>query len=758
MVYVAAQGQLYGPNEERGVYRTLDGGTSWERLLYVNDLTGAAELSMDLNNPQVLYAAMWEHQRLPWQVVSGGAGSGLYKSTDGGTTWQEMTEGLPEEQGKMAISVSQSKPEKVYALIESDSNAGKGGLFVSTDAGDHWTRVSDDHRLIQRAWYYLEVFADPTNENVVYVLSATPYRSIDGGKTWEALGGTHGDYHDLWINPENPRNLCIANDGGAAISFNAGESWSTQDNMPTGQFYRLNVDNHFPYRIYAGQQDNSSVAISSREIGSSEISASSWKASAGGESAFLAFDPDDPRYVLGGSYLGTIEVLDNDAKAATNIMAAPIQYLGRPSRDMKYRFNWNAPIIWSRHEANTYYHASQHLLRTRDRGQTWEEVSPDLTRNQKDKQGNGGGPYTNEAVGAENYGTISYVVESPQEAGTIWVGTDDGYVQLTRDGGESWTNVTPKGLQESLVNAIEVSPHDPATAYIATTRYKFNDLTPRIFRTTNYGKSWTDITGKLPYGAYTRVVREDTERKDMLFAGTEAGIFVSFDGGGAWEPFNLNLPRTPITDLMVAHDDLVVATSGRAFWVLDDLEVLRQYDGAEDELTLHTPAPVTLVSGRSALDSSDPDFDGTGSLEGVNPATGAVLYYFLPESEDSTALTLTVTDATGEVVRTLSSEKDENFQAYGGGPPADPALPTAEGLQPFRLGSSLPYAHGRSQCLHRGQLSRPPRRTGCLHAEPGPRCTACYRGSGGQAQPELRPDRRRLRGLPRLHAPGGGRG
>ncbi len=683
VVYVAAQGQLFGPNEERGVYRSTDGGTTWERLLYVNDLTGAAELSMDLNNPQVLYAAMWEHQRLPWQVVSGGEGSGLYKSTDGGTTWTEMTEGLPEEKGKMAISVSQSNPNKVYALIESDSNAGKGGLFVSTDAGDSWTRVSDDHRLIQRAWYYIEVFADPTNENVVYVLSATPYRSIDGGKTWEGLDGTHGDYHDLWINPDNPRNLCIANDGGAAISFNYGDTWSTQDNMPTGQFYRINVDNSFPYRIYGGQQDNTSVAISSRELGSSGISSSSWKASAGGESAFLAFDPDDPRYVLGGSYLGTIEVLDNRSGASTNIMAAPIQYLGRPSSDMKYRFNWNAPIIWSRHEANTYYHGSQILLRTRDMGKSWEEASPDLTRNQKDKQGNGGGPYTNEAVGAENYGTISYITDAPEEAGVIWVGTDDGYVQLTRDGGKNWTNVTPKGLEECLVNAIEVSPHDPATAYIATTRYKFNDLTPRIFKTTNYGKSWTDITGNIPTGAYTRVIREDTERRDLLFAGTEAGVYVSFDGGKAWEKFNLNLPVTPITDLMVAHDDLIVATSGRAFWVLDDLELVRQYQQPAGKMKLYTPVPVTLVNSGSALDGSDPDFDGTHALEGVNPATGAVLYYYLPESKDSTEVTLTIKNAQGDVVRILRSNKDTDAEVYGGGPPADPSLPDAAGLNRF---------------------------------------------------------------------------
>ncbi|NNE29328.1 MAG: glycosyl hydrolase, partial [Saprospiraceae bacterium] len=458
VVYVAAQGALYSPSEERGIYKSMDGGKTWKKTLFINKNTGCSELSMDAKNPNILYAAMWHHQRVPWKVISGGSGSGLYKSTDGGETWNTIHEGLPEEKGKMAIAVAPSNSDKVYALIESDSNKDLGGLFVSNNAGKSWSRISDDNRLTQRSWYYIEVFVDPVNENMVYVLSAPCLRSMDGGKSWDRITGTHGDYHDLWINPDNPKNLCIANDGGAAISFNRGKSWSTQSNMPTAQIYRVNVDNHFPYRIYGGQQDNSSIRISSRQLGSWGIQQQSWEPSAGGESAFLAFDPDNPRYVLGGSYLGTIEVLDTEAGAGTNIMAAPIQYLGMEAREMKYLFNWNAPIIWSQHEPNTYYHAAQYLLRTRDMGQTWEEVSPDLTRNQDDKQGNGGGPYTNEAVGAENYGTISYVAESQHEKGVIWTASDDGLVQLTKDGGENWTNVTPKGMQECLVNAIDVSP------------------------------------------------------------------------------------------------------------------------------------------------------------------------------------------------------------------------------------------------------------------------------------------------------------
>ena len=475
IVYVAAQGALYSPTPDRGIYKSTDGGETWDKILFVDNKTGCVELSMDMNNPHILYAAMWEHQRLPWKVISGGSGSGLYKSTDNGKTWKKIHKGLPEEKGKMAISVSRANSNKVYALVESDSNQEKGGLFVSNNAGASWTRVSKDHRLVQRAWYYIEVFADPQNENTVYVLSAPCLRSIDGGRTWQRITGTHGDYHDLWINPNNPKNLCIANDGGAAISFNHGKTWSTQANMPTAQFYRVNVDNLYPYNIYGGQQDNTSLRIANKEVRSYGITPQSWTASAGGESAFLAFDPDNPRYVLGGSYQGTINVLDTKVKASTKIMAAPHQYLGEDAKDIKYRFNWNAPIIWSKHEPNTFYHGAQYLLRTRDMGKTWEEASPDLTRNEKTKQGKGGGPYTNEAVGAENYGTLSYVVESPHEKGVIYTGSDDGLVYLTKDNGQNWQNITPKGLQECLINAVEVSPHDPATVYIATTRYKFND-------------------------------------------------------------------------------------------------------------------------------------------------------------------------------------------------------------------------------------------------------------------------------------------
>ncbi len=694
IVYVAAQGQLYGPNKERGIYKSTDGGKTWKNTLFVNELTGAVELSMDSNYPEIMYAAMWEHQRKPNIVISGGKGSGLYKSTDAGETWTELTEGLPEEKGKMAISVSPANSNKVYALIESDSDQDKGGLFVSNDAGKTWNMASGDNRLTQRAWYYIEVFTDPQDEDIVYVLSAPALRSLDGGKNWERITGTHGDFHDLWINPKNSLNMVIANDGGAAVTFDFGKTWSSQVNMPTGQFYRINTDNLFPYKIYAGQQDYSSAMIANMAVGRGGITMADFSPSAGGESAFLAFDPNNPRYVMGGSYLGTIDVLDMESKASTQVMAAPIQYLGREARNMKYLYNWNAPTLKSQHEPNTFYHGAQLLLRTRDMGVTWEEMSPDLTRDIDAKQGNGGGPYTNEAVGAENYGTLAYVIESPHEAGIFYTGSDDGYVQITRDNGESWQNITPKNLGESLVNAIEVSPHDKATVYIATTKYKFNNHTPAIYKSTDYGKTWTSINTGIPNGAFTRVVREDPSRKDLLYAGTEKGLYLSWNGGKTWKPFQLNLPKTPITDIKIHQGDLIVATSGRAFWILDDLTMLSQYEkvattsnshnGQNYKMKLYKPNDALNGSWYSPMSGNTDKFDGTNTLTGVNPANGMVLYYELPKINDSTSITMDILDAAGKSVRSFSSEKDKNYKAHnGGGPSPAPVLPKKEGLNRF---------------------------------------------------------------------------
>lgn len=689
IIYVAAQGAMHGATQERGIYQTTDGGISWKKILYVDENTGCADLSMDKNNPRILYAAMWDYRRLPWQIRSGGKGSGLYKSTDGGQTWNKIEKGLPKEMGKMGISVSGANSNKIYALIESDTQKEEGGLFVSDDGGKNWSRISKDHRLVQRAWYYIEVFADPQNENTVYVLNSPGLKSIDGGRTWTNISGTHGDFHQLWINPLNNKNMIISNDGGAAITFNGGKVWSTQNNQPTGQFYRVNADNLFPYNLYGGQQDNTSVMIASRNTAGFAIGDKNWFYSAGGESAFIAFNPNDPRYVMGGSYQGTIQVQDKLTGEDKPIMIAPIQYQSLQPKDMKYRFNWNAPIICSQHDSNTFYHGGNCLFRTANMGRSWEVVSGDLTRHDTAHMGISGAPYTNEGAGGENYCTLSYIAESPHERGVIWTASDDGVLSLTRDDCKTWSNVTPAGLEECLINCIEISPHDKATAYIAATRYKFNDFTPALYKTINYGKSWIRINTGIPYGAYTRTVREDDSRKDLLYAGTETGFYISYDGGLSWVQLQLNLPITPITDLKVHKGNLLAATMGRGFWILDDLNVLRQYNRSrsKNDCMMYTPADAYRVSGASALDRVVEDEDDNFQVEaasGTNPSTGVVLYYQLPEKIDSAAnIILDILDEQGRLVRHYSSKEQPGFVSFPGGPPADLLLPKKVGLNRF---------------------------------------------------------------------------
>lgn len=688
VVYVAAQGALHGPNPERGIYKSTDGGTTWRKVLYVDANTGCADLSLDMNNPRILYAAMWDHRRLPWEVRSGGKGSGLYKSTDGGETWTRMSKGLPAELGKMSIEVSRANSEKVYALVESDTEKEQGGLFVSYDAGDNWTRISKDHRLVQRAWYYIEVFADPQQENTVYVLNSPGLKSTDGGRTWTNIRGTHGDYHQLWINPKNSQNMIVSNDGGAAVTFNGGDIWTTQNNQPTAQFYRVNADNLFPYNLYGGQQDNTSVKIASRTTGWGGIGERDWSYSAGGESAFLAFDPNNPTQVMGGSYQGTVELRDINSKEGVGIMVSPIQYQALQPKDMKYRFNWNAPIIWSRHEPNTWYHAGNILFKTSNGGKTWKAVSPDLTRNDKSKQGMSGTPYTNEGAGGENYGTLAYVLESPLEKGVIYTGSDDGLLQLTRDGGNTWTNITPPGLDECLVNCIEVSPHDKATVYIATTRYKVNDFTPSLLKSSDYGKTWSRINSNIPYGAFTRCLREDDVQKGLLYCGTETGFYVSWDDGNNWKQLQMGLPITPITDLKVHKGDLLAATMGRSFWILDDLNMLRQYANRAPKGSMHlyTPEDAVRVFASSPLDApgNDPAGKPRAAFSGTNPASGIVFYYQLPDSlKKDEELTLEIMDSKGGLVRKYSSKEDPEFKSYPGGPSADPVLNTNHHLNRF---------------------------------------------------------------------------
>ncbi len=686
-IYVAVQGALNGPSPERGIYQSTDGGNTWKNILFVNDSTGCSDLSMDQNNPRILYAAMWEHHRLPWEVKSGGPGSGLFKSTDGGLSWQKLEQGLPAEKGKMAIEVSRSNPDKVYALVESDTHKEQGGLFVSNDAGASFNRISKDHRLTTRAWYYIELAVDPQNENVVHVLGAEWVKSIDGGATWNNLSTAHGDYHQLWINPSNPSNMVMADDGGASISFNGGKTWSSLDNQPTAQLYRINADNLFPYQVYAGQQDNTSLLIESRNTWGGAITERNWFYSAGGESAFLAFDPDSPRYVMGGSYQGTIELVDQQAKEGKGVMVVPLQYQSLEAKNMRYRFNWNAPVIYSKRE-RAFYHAGNRVFKTTDMGKSWTVFSPDLTRHDSSKLGRGGRPYTNEGAGGENYATISYLMESPLEKGVFYSGSDDGLVHVTRDNGNTWTNITPPGMPEALVNSIEVSPHDKATVYIACTRYKMNDLTPMLYRSNDYGKTWIRINNGIPVGAYTRVVREDDKVPGLLYAGTETGLYISWDNGQGWTKLQLGLPITPVTDLKLHKDNLIASTMGRSFWILDDLYMVRNRTPLLDSTraALYGPAQVYRLSGGSSLNNPSAHDDAkplTAVGGGVNAPTGAVFYYQLPAKSDSGRISLEIQDEKGLTVRRYVDTADKKFVSFAGGPSPDPLLPRKTALNRF---------------------------------------------------------------------------
>ncbi len=684
IVYVAAQGAIHGASAERGVYKSIDGGKTWTKTLYVDDNSGCVDLSMDMNNPRILYAAMWDYRRLPWEVRSGGKGSGLYKSTDGGDTWEKIQNGLPKELGKMSVAVSQANSNKIYLVVESDSEKEQGGLFVSNDAGKSWNRISKDHRLVQRAWYYIEATADPVDENTVYVLSSPAIKSTDGGKTWQNFRAPHGDYHQLWINPNNNKNMIVSNDGGAAVSFNGGKTWSTENNQPTAQFYRVNADNLFPFNLYGGQQDNTSVRIASFSTSRGGITDRDWAPSAGGESAFLAFDPNNPRYVMGGSYQGTIGVLDTKTNDEVSVMVAPIQYQSLQPKDMKYRFNWNAPIVRSMHE-DAYYHAGNILFKTTDLGKSWKAISPDLTTHDTSKMGMSGTPYTNEGAGGENYCTIAYVIESPHEKGVIYTGSDDGLVHITKDGGATWTNITPEGVRGALVNSIEVSPFDKATAYIAVTKYKFNDFTPLLYKTTDYGKTWTKLVDGIPYGAFVRVVREDNAVKNLLYAGTETGFYISYNGGLNWKQLQLNLPIVAINDLKLHQDKLLAATQGRAFWILDDLTPFRKAASTiNDAFSLLPVSNVFRIDIGSPLDRQFGEEENPLKINTtmVNPASGAVIYYHIQNKDSVKKLSIEVLDAANNVVRTYYSEKSK-LATSNNSSESDPKVEIRTGLNRF---------------------------------------------------------------------------
>lgn len=645
-VFIAALGHAFGPNAERGVFRTLDGGKTWEKVLFVDNQTGAIDIQFDPNNPNTIYAAMWQVIRKPWNLSSGGPGSGLYKSTDGGNTWKRLTgHGLPEGiYGRIGIAVAPNS-SRVYALIE----AKKGGIYRSEDYGATWTLVNDDERFTQRAWYFTHIFADPKDVDKIYVLNTGAFRSTDGGKSFELLPAPHGDHHGLWIDPKNTDRIINSNDGGADITLDGGKTWSTQENQPTAQFYHIVADNRYPYYIYGAQQDNSTVGIATMDEEEGVIGRWDWYPVGGGESGYIAPDPRDANIVYAGDGGGVVTRYNHAKETIQDVSPIPLDTSGQGAATQKVRFQWTEPIIISPNDPNTIYTAGDRIFKTTDQGRSWKEISPDLTRNDKSKQQPSGGPITLDITTVEYYDTVFTLAESPKQKDLLWAGTDDGLMKLSRDGGGHWDDITPKQLPEwSTVSLVEASPFDPGSAYIAVDRHKLDDIKPYIYKTHDFGKTWTAITTGIPDGAYVHAVREDTVRKGLLFAGTEKGVYVSFDDGADWHSLQLNLPMTPIHDLIVHADDLSVATHGRSFWVLDDISPLRELSTANAEATLFRPRIGYRLHYPEQVDKRRP--------VGENPPNGSTFYYYL-NSAPKGEVTLEILDSSGKLVKKLSSQQ-----------------------------------------------------------------------------------------------------
>lgn len=652
LVYVAALGHPFGKNPERGVYRSTDGGASWEQVLFANDSTGAVDLVINPRNPRELYAGMWRAERKPWTLISGGAEGGVYKTVDGGDTWQKLTGGLPGGiVGKVGVTVSPANPNRVWALLEAEPD---GGVYRSDDRGRTWTRVNSENKLRQRAWYYTHIEADPRDENTVYVLNTRFYRSVDGGKTFEQTDVPHGDVHDVWVNPDNPRIIVVGDDGGAQVSLNNGDDFSTYFNQPTAEFYDVVVDNGFPYRVYGSQQDNTTIGVPAWGSTTSLHPKQNWQYASGCETGPVALHPDYPEVIWGGCYGGAINRWDVSKDQRRNMVIYPQLQLGQAARDMRYRFQWVSPIVVSPHDRNVVYHASQMVHRTTDGGMSWETISPDLTTDTPAHQDYSGGPINHDITGVEIYNTIFSLVVSPHDPATLWAGSDDGRVHVTRDDGGTWTEITPDRMPAlGTVNRIEVSPHRAGRAFLAVQRYRLDDFRPYVFRTNDYGRSWTLLTdgrNGIPDNHPVRVVREDPTREGLLYAGTEFGIFASFDDGAHWQTLQLNLPVTPVTDIKVHRGDLVLSTQGRSFWILDDLTPLREMspEVAATTAYLYTPRDVYRF-----------DRAGGEGLNGdYNPdplPNGAMIHYVL--GQDAAAeVTLEILDGTGASVRTFSSD------------------------------------------------------------------------------------------------------
>ncbi|MCC9138435.1 glycosyl hydrolase [Pontibacter silvestris] len=652
IVYIAAMGDLYKSSEERGVYKSTDGGKTWKRTLFTNKDAGAVDLDINPSNERVLYASTWNVRRTPYSFSSGGPGSGLWKSTDAGETWKEISrnEGLPKGTlGIIGVAVSPANSERVYAMIEAE----EGGMFRSDDSGLTWEKVNDDRNLRQRAWYYTRITADPKDEDVVYVMNVSYHRSKDGGRTFESANAPHGDHHDLWIAPEDPSRMVIADDGGAQVSTDGGMNWSSMMNQPTAQFYRVVTDNHFPYRIYGAQQDNSTVRISHRSGGYS-ITEEDWEETAGSESAHLAVDPTNPDIVYGGNYGGFLSRVDHSNGQERVINVWPDNPMGAGAEAMKYRFQWNFPILFSPNDPKKLYTTSNHVHVSTNEGQSWETISPDLTRNDSTKLGSSGGPITQDNTSVEYYGTIFAINESAVEPGIIWTGSDDGLIHLTRDGGKTWTNITPKNMPEwIMVNSIDPHPTVKGGAYVAATMYKSGDFRPYLYKTTDYGKTWTKITDGIADTHFTRVVRADQKRPGLLYAGTEYGMYVSFNDGQSWQPFQMNLPMVPITDLTIKNDNLIAATQGRGFWLIDDITPLHQLNAtvANSKFHLYKPLDSYKMNGGSREASK---------TAGENHPGGVMIHYYLPQKPDTTtAVTLDIMDQQGKLIRSFASNAKE---------------------------------------------------------------------------------------------------
>jgi photosystem II stability/assembly factor-like uncharacterized protein len=690
LVYAAVLGHLFGPSDERGVYRSRDGGASWQRVLFVDRDTGAVDLALDPTNPRVLYASFWRVRRTPYSLESGGPGSGLWKSTDGGDTWEELTgnSGLPRGTwGINGIAVSPTDPDNLYAMVEAE----EGGVFRSRDGGKTWQRTNQDRALRQRAWYYTRIYADPADVEAVYVLNVRFHRSKDGGKTFTTLDTPHGDNHDLWIAPEDPLRMIEGNDGGANVSRDGGTTWTTQANQPTAQMYRVSTDNAFPYRLLGGQQDNTALRIRSRSAAGPAIGVRDWEPTAGGESGHVAAKPDDPDVVFGGSYGGYLIRVDHRTNEARAVNPWPDNPMGAGAAELAYRFQWNFPLFFSPHDPGRLYAAANVLFESRDGGQSWREISGDLTRGDKSKMGPSGGPITKDNTSVEYYGTIFAATESPLEPGVLWTGSDDGLVHLSRDGGATWQDVTPEGMPEwALINSIEAHPREPGGLYLAATLYKWDDFRPYLYKTADYGKTWTRIDQGIAAGHFTRVVRADPDRPGLLYAGTERGVYVSFDDGGRWQPLQLDLPVVPVTDLAVKEKDLVAATQGRGYWILDDLSVLHGWAVAAPaaEPRLLAPRPAYRLSGGR---------DDEPENEGANPPPGVLFHYFLPaEPAAGTALTLELLEEDGTPIRTFTrqptaEEKEKEKQKKEERLKEDPRqLPAEKGLNRFAWNLAYP--------------------------------------------------------------------